>query len=186
MAYSAPIHYVTQCWVIVNCTIRNKLQWNFDQNTKYFIHRNAPEYIFCEMATILSRETWVNVAHSLQDWRRVRAIAGQSGENSLKVRCVNCEPASIPTEMMDLVREVINKEDLSVARVRCVSSACAVLAHWVRDGSCPALIWIQANYKYELMGYPNPSAFVFFCLFVFNVKNSKRARGSCLNRTIVQ
>ena len=146
----------------------------FWSNTKYFIHRNAPENIFCEMATILSRETWVNAAHSLQDWRRVRAIAGQSGENSLKVRCVNCDPASIPTETMDHVRAVINKEDLSVARVRCVSSACAVLAQWVRDGSCPALIWIQANYKYELMGYQNPSAFGFFvCMFLM----SKTARG---------
>ena len=39
----------------VNCTIRNKLQWNFNQNTKLFIHENAYENIVCEMAPILFR-----------------------------------------------------------------------------------------------------------------------------------
>ena len=34
---------------------RNKLQWNFNQNGKLFIHGNASEYIVCEMAAILSR-----------------------------------------------------------------------------------------------------------------------------------
>ena len=34
---------------------RNKLQWNFNQNRKIFIHRNASEYIICEMTAILSR-----------------------------------------------------------------------------------------------------------------------------------
>ena len=34
---------------------RNKLQWNFNQNRKFFIHGNASEYIVCEMAAILSR-----------------------------------------------------------------------------------------------------------------------------------
>ena len=34
---------------------RNKLQWNFYQNRKLFIHGNASWYIVCEMAAILSR-----------------------------------------------------------------------------------------------------------------------------------
>ena len=32
----------------------NKLQWNFNQNTKIFIHKKAYENIACEMAAILS------------------------------------------------------------------------------------------------------------------------------------
>ena len=103
------------------------------------------------MATILSRERWVNVTHSFQNWHQVRTIAGRSGDNSLKVRCVKCDPASVPTETMDLVREVINKGDFSIERVKCVSCACALLAQWVRDRSCPALIWIHDNYEYEYM-----------------------------------
>ena len=33
VAYSVPSHYLNQCWVIVNWTFRNKLHWNFYQNT---------------------------------------------------------------------------------------------------------------------------------------------------------
>ena len=40
--------------VIVNWTLRNKLQWNFNQNTKC-IQDNPSENIVCEMASILSR-----------------------------------------------------------------------------------------------------------------------------------
>ena len=38
----------------------NKHQWNFSQNTKFFIHENASENIICETAAILSRGRWVN------------------------------------------------------------------------------------------------------------------------------
>ena len=67
VAYSVPGHYLNQCWVIVNWTIRNKIQWNFNQNIKYVIHENVSENIICEMGPILSRGRWVNVnIHSYQ------------------------------------------------------------------------------------------------------------------------
>ena len=37
---SAPSHYLNQCWVTVNWTLRNNLQWNCNQNIKLFIHEN--------------------------------------------------------------------------------------------------------------------------------------------------
>ena len=43
----------------MNWTLRNKLQWNFNRNTKPFIQENASEIIVCEMAAILSRGRWV-------------------------------------------------------------------------------------------------------------------------------
>ena len=65
----APSHYLdclvanyhlNQCCPIVNWTLRDTLQWNFNQNTKYFIHEeNASANIVCEMAAILSRGRWV-------------------------------------------------------------------------------------------------------------------------------
>ena len=58
-AYSAPSHYLSHCWYIVNWTLGNKLQWNSDQNTKLFIHKNESENIICEIAAILSRGRWV-------------------------------------------------------------------------------------------------------------------------------
>ena len=59
VAYSAPSHYLTQCWVIVNWTLRSNLQWIQNQNLKLFFHENASENIICEMAAILSRGRWV-------------------------------------------------------------------------------------------------------------------------------
>ena len=52
---------------LVNWTHRNKPQWNFNQNTKLFIHKNAFENIACEMAAILSRGRWVN-SNPAQHW----------------------------------------------------------------------------------------------------------------------
>ena len=48
-------------WLIVNWTLRNKLQWNSHQNTKLLIHENTFENVVCEMATFLSRGRWVEV-----------------------------------------------------------------------------------------------------------------------------
>ena len=68
VAYLTPSHYQNQCWVIVNWALRNKLQWNWNQNTKLFIHENAYEYIFSEMAAILPRWRWVKNAESRTNW----------------------------------------------------------------------------------------------------------------------
>ena len=53
-------HYLNQCWNIVNWTIGNKLQWNFNRNENIFIQENAFENIVWKMAAILSRPQWVN------------------------------------------------------------------------------------------------------------------------------
>ena len=55
VAYSSPSHYLNQWWVIVNWTPVNKLQWNSNQNTKFFINENRFENVVCEMVAILSR-----------------------------------------------------------------------------------------------------------------------------------
>ena len=59
VAYSGPSHYLNQCWIIVNWTLMNKIQLNFNQNTKFFSHENASENIVCEIVAILSRCKWV-------------------------------------------------------------------------------------------------------------------------------
>ena len=46
---------LNQCLVIVNWTPKNKLQLNFNKNTKRFIHWNSSENIVCEMPAILAR-----------------------------------------------------------------------------------------------------------------------------------
>ena len=54
LCVSSP-HYLKQCWVIVNWTLRKKIPWIFSQNTKFFIHDNSFKNIVCEKAAILSR-----------------------------------------------------------------------------------------------------------------------------------
>ena len=54
-----PLSKPMPCYV--NLGLRNKLQWNFNQNTKLFIHRNASENIVCEMVAILSRRKWIKL-----------------------------------------------------------------------------------------------------------------------------
>ena len=41
VACSVPSHYPNQCWLIVNWTFRNKLQWSFNRNSNVFIEENA-------------------------------------------------------------------------------------------------------------------------------------------------
>ena len=55
VAYSMPSHYINQWWVVVNWTLRNKRQWDFNQSTKLFIKQSAYQNIVCEMAALLSR-----------------------------------------------------------------------------------------------------------------------------------
>ena len=43
VAWSAPSHYLKQCWNIVNLTLRNKFEWNINRNSHIFIRENAFE-----------------------------------------------------------------------------------------------------------------------------------------------
>ena len=65
-----PSHYLNQCWVIVNWTLKNKLQWNFNQNTKLLIHENASKNFVCEMAPFLFRVNEIKMC-LLPDWHRI-------------------------------------------------------------------------------------------------------------------
>ena len=56
-----PSHYLNQCWDIVNWTLKNKLQWNLNQNTKLFIRENALENVIWKMAAMLSQPQCVDV-----------------------------------------------------------------------------------------------------------------------------
>ena len=63
-AWTAPSHYLNQCWNIV----RNKLQWNLDRNSYIFIQENASGNIVCEKAAILSRGRWVKPIPLCRSW----------------------------------------------------------------------------------------------------------------------
>ena len=62
-----------QCWNIVNWTLRNKLQWNFNRNSIIFIQENALQNVVCEMASILSRPQCVKLACIKEKHHRARS-----------------------------------------------------------------------------------------------------------------
>ena len=53
--WKAPSHYLNQCRNIVNWTLGNKLQRNFNRNSNIFIEENTFENVLCEMLFISSR-----------------------------------------------------------------------------------------------------------------------------------
>ena len=44
VAWPVASHYLNQCWVTANWTLRNKLQWNLNRNLRIYIQENALEY----------------------------------------------------------------------------------------------------------------------------------------------
>ena len=70
VAHVAPNHYLNQSLLIVNWSLRNKLQWNCNQNSTIFIQENVFENTVCEMTAILSRWRWV-ILSFLHYWSSV-------------------------------------------------------------------------------------------------------------------
>ena len=52
-------HYLNQCCNIVDWTLGNKLQLNFNRNSNIFIEENMFENVVCEMLFISSRPQYV-------------------------------------------------------------------------------------------------------------------------------
>ena len=53
VAWSAPNHYLNQCWLIVNWTLGNIPQWNLDRNSYFFIQANTAENVVGQMTAML-------------------------------------------------------------------------------------------------------------------------------------
>ena len=68
-AWLAPSHYLNQYWNVVNWTLRNKLQWNLNQNSYLFIQGNAFKNIGRKLAAILSRPQCAkDIKKSVHSW----------------------------------------------------------------------------------------------------------------------
>ena len=63
-----------QCWNIVNWTLRNKLQWNFNRNSYIFIQENVSVKVIWKMAAILFRPQCVNtcnISHRIRPYAMI-------------------------------------------------------------------------------------------------------------------
>ena len=62
MACSVPSHYLKQCWLIINWTLGNILQWKFNENTNSFVaYKSEFESVVCKIVAILSHLNVLNV-----------------------------------------------------------------------------------------------------------------------------
>ena len=68
VAWSAPSHYLNQCWNVVNWTLRIKFKWNFNRNAHIFIQANAFQKVVCKMSAIVSRPQCVKLVFDFLSW----------------------------------------------------------------------------------------------------------------------
>ena len=66
VAYSSPTHYLEQCWVLVNWTIRNELPGVLIKMQYASFTKMHLKNIVWEMVVILPRDRWVKI--SCHDW----------------------------------------------------------------------------------------------------------------------
>ena len=135
MAYTVTSLYPNLCWVNVNWTFRNKLQWNLNQNTKLFIHENASENIVCEMAAILSKGRWVKTMTEYQKGYSVllamatrwlachlfsmlssKSMLNRTQENRIQIEILK---KSFKKRLVDVIPMVKSKKDIT-----------PLLTHW--------------------------------------------------------
>ena len=64
-----PSLYLNQCWFLVSWTLRNKLQWNLNQNMMVFIQDRVFKNMICKMVTILFWLQCVNTLRPRQNGR---------------------------------------------------------------------------------------------------------------------
>ena len=64
-AFSAPSHYLNQCWLIINCTLRNKCEWSLKRNKDIFSQANVIETTVVNMAATLFRSQYVKQCHEM-------------------------------------------------------------------------------------------------------------------------
>ena len=77
VTWTVPSYYLKQCEIIVNWTMRNKVQWNQNQNSNIFIQENTLENVVSEMASILSRPQWVSIIIILVHYHSCQATETQ-------------------------------------------------------------------------------------------------------------
>ena len=63
--------------------MRNKFQWNFNHNTKFFIHENASVSIICNMVAILSRGRLFWIIIVISNWTLANIFQWNFHQNAI-------------------------------------------------------------------------------------------------------
>ena len=123
-----PSHYLNQYWVVVYWTLKNKLQWKFNQNTKLFIHkkyvckshlRNGGHLV---QYSIYASVNWVHIG---------------SGNRLLPVLCqaitwTNADFLSTGPSGTNFREIQIKIQNFSLMKLHFKWLYCNVFSHWLR------------------------------------------------------
>ena len=122
--------------------LKNKLQWNINQNTKLFIHLNSCQNGICKMAAILSMGRWVKGIHLLWyrqdscywvnglDWVSIVAASG------LGAVSVSDNTSSHKISLSFKVARLVVLISSSLSNLTCTSAALLPSACRISEGSC--------------------------------------------------
>ena len=81
-----------QCWDIVNWTLGNKLQWNFNRNSYIFIQENAFENVACEMASICLGLNVLNEPCEGRNWNAAKTLLPPDFDSTWNTMSDICAP----------------------------------------------------------------------------------------------
>ena len=131
---AAPSHHLIQCWNIVNWTLWNKFQWNFNQNTTIFIAEIDLEYVVWNAAAILSRSQYVNNSQSFA-FRHI-VTGGQS------IRCWRICFVVRPQGLTKRAPYPVNRTTDISRQVRRPKVLPHIIAKWVGKGVLLIITWV--------------------------------------------
>ena len=101
-------------------TLRNKLQWNSNQNTAIFIQENVLEKVICKMVAILSRLRWVDKDFSILTMKPIRGHV--TFNYILKIHVNLYSDATLESYYDGLVQERHNRSALAMElRLSCTN-----------------------------------------------------------------
>ena len=122
--------YLNQCWNIVNWTLRNKLQWNFNRNSYIFIQENVLQKVVCEMASILSRPQCVKMHESWETFSWTSGIWGfvwKKSNLSIKEMLEITTPVFSKYAIWSQYKKVNNGDNEGIMRIFEISSAAVIM-----------------------------------------------------------
>ena len=150
----APSHYLNHCWNIVNWTLVNKLQWNFNPNSNIFIQENTFENFVCEMASICLGPSVLMKENKRNNWSwdpkdgDGMFMMTSSNGNIFRVTGPLCGeftgPGEFPTQR-PVTRSFVVYFDLCLNKRLCKQS----WGWWFETLLCP--LWRHSNVDYNFV-----------------------------------
>ena len=128
------LDYLNHCWNIVNWTLGNKLQWNFNPNSNIFIQKNAFENVVCEMASIclgLNVLRLESVLLMVTGMYAAGSYVYRCSPYADEIRMLTCFPSTTRSiyysnYISSVIADAVNIHSFSVVKIVCI-----IMSRWI-------------------------------------------------------